>query len=237
MSGIVDFHSHILPGIDDGSASVEESIAMLRMEAAQGIQRVVATPHFYAHHDTLERFLVRRQEAEDQLREGIAGLPEMPEIILGAEVYFFHGISECDALPELTIGKKGYILIEMPPTPWTGSMYAELEQIRDKRGMIPIIAHVDRYFSLFSTYAIPKQLEKLPVLVQANAGFFLRGSSKARALRMLERDQIQLLGSDCHNLTTRPPNLDKALSVIEGHLSPQVIERIGRYQEQVLFGM
>lgn len=48
MNGIMDFHSHILPGIDDGSASLEESIAMLRMEAEQGITHVIATPHFYA---------------------------------------------------------------------------------------------------------------------------------------------------------------------------------------------
>lgn len=71
---------------------------------------------------------------------------------------------------------------------------------------------------MLTTYGIPQRLEELPVLVQANAGFFLRAGTRAWALRMLERDQIQLLGSDCHNLSSRPPNLDKALRVIGRHL-------------------
>ena len=66
---MIDFHSHILPGIDDGSKSVEMSIKMLRREAQQGISRVVATPHFYPQTDNPERFLRRRAEAERILFE------------------------------------------------------------------------------------------------------------------------------------------------------------------------
>lgn len=237
MSRIVDFHSHILPGIDDGSASVEESLEMLRMESAQGIRQVVATPHFYAHNDTPEAFLSRRRKAVARLREGMANQTEMPEIILGAEVYFFHGISDCEALSELTIGENGYILIEMPPAPWTRRMYDELEEIQAKWDITPIIAHVDRYLGLLSAHGIPEQLAQMPLLVQANAGFFLRNSSRARALRMLERDQIQLLGSDCHNLTSRKPNLEEALQVIARHLPSDTTERIGFYQKQILAGI
>ena len=59
MGAIIDFHSHILPGVDDGSQSVQESLAMLKMEAEQGIQHVIATPHFYPKHDSPEHFLER----------------------------------------------------------------------------------------------------------------------------------------------------------------------------------
>ena len=236
MSGIVDFHSHILPGIDDGSASVEESVAMLQLEASQGIRKVVATPHFYPRHDEPEKFLARRAKAEMRLRQALGEHKDIPEIICGAEVYFFSGISDCDALPELTIEGKGYILIEMPPSPWTHQMYAELEEIRARWDIVPIIAHVDRYMSLLNTHGIPQRLEELPVLVQANAGFFLRAASRARALRMLENDQIQLLGSDCHNLTSRPPNLEKALQIIERHSMAEAVRRVESYQEQVLSG-
>lgn len=231
---ITDFHSHILPNMDDGSASVEESIAMLRLEAEQGIGQVIATPHFYPRHDSPERFLARRREAERILRDAMALHDNLPEVICGAEVYFFPGISECDALPQLTIGGKKCILIEMPPVPWTKSMYLELEAIQARWGLTPIIAHVDRYLGVLNTHGIPQQLEKLPVLVQANASFFLRSSSRGRALRMLKQDQIQLLGSDCHNLTSRPPNLEKALQVIGRHLPPDILERISSYQQQAL---
>ena len=65
---VTDFHSHVLPGIDDGSTSVEESIAMLRMAAEQGVRRVIATPHFYPRHDSPEHFLEKRNLAESALR-------------------------------------------------------------------------------------------------------------------------------------------------------------------------
>ena len=73
MRYFTDFHSHILPEIDDGSSSVEESLAMLQAERDQGIQSVVATPHFYAHHDSPERFLKRRAAARQRLLGGSAG--------------------------------------------------------------------------------------------------------------------------------------------------------------------
>ena len=123
MGACVDFHSHILPGVDDGSKSVEESLELLRMEAQQGIRHVLATPHFYASHDTPERFLKRRAAAWEKLRAAMANEPGLPEVTLGAEVYYFNGISDSDVLKELTIGKKRFILIEMPLPPWTDRMY------------------------------------------------------------------------------------------------------------------
>ena len=234
MSGIVDFHSHILPGIDDGSASVKESIAMLQMEMEQGIRQVIATPHFYPRRDSPESFHARRHAAEAQLQDALAEHGELPQIICGAEVYYFSGISNCEALPELTIGNKSHILIEMPHAPWTRSMYAELEEIQARWGITPIIAHVDRYFSPLSTHGIPEMLEKLPVIVQVNASFFLHSGSRGKALRMLKRNQIHLLGSDCHNLTNRSPNLDKALQVIGKRLPSDVLGRIELYENQIL---
>jgi len=230
VSKIIDFHSHILPGIDDGSSSLEESIAILRMEAEQGIEHVVATPHFYARHDTPKEFLVRRKNAEDRLREEMEKHTGLPKLSVGAEVYFFPGISDCDSLWELTIGKKGCMILEMPVSPWPERMYQEVENIHDKLGILPIIAHVDRYIRPFRTYGIPEKLRELPVLVQANASFFLRSSTRRMALRMLRKDQIHLLGSDCHNLLDRPPNLGDALQMIEHMLPLEVNEHIVSYQ-------
>lgn len=230
----VDFHSHILPGIDDGSKSVEESIALLRMEAEQGIDCVVATPHFYPRYDSPNKFLARRAEAEARLREAIANEPALPEVVVGAEVYFFRGMSQSEFLSELTIGGKQCILIEMPPAPWSEDIYRELEAIWDKWGITPIIAHIDRYIGPFRTYGIPKRLSQLPVLVQANADFFLEKATARMAMRMLKAEQIQLLGSDCHNLTSRKPNLGSALERIRQKLGEGVVEEINLLASEVL---
>ena len=234
MSGIIDFHSHILPRIDDGSASLEESIAMLRMEAEQGIGRVVATPHFYPRHDEPQAFLSRRREAELRLREEMARHSGLPELSIGAEVHFFSGISESDVLSQLTIDSKSCILLEMPQSPWTEAMYRELEQIPARQGITPVIAHVDRYIGPFRTHGIPERLAELPVLVQANASFFLQRSTARMALRMLKRDQIQLLGSDCHDLDNRPPRLGDAVEKILGSLGREALDHIAGYQCSVL---
>lgn len=229
-----DFHSHILPGIDDGSSSVEESLRLLEIEAEQGIKRVVATPHFYANHDSPERFLERRANAKALLEKALENRIDMPKIEIGAEVHFFRGISDSEFLPELTITNKRFILIEMPDSDWSESMYSELESIYYQRGITPIIAHMDRYISPFRTRKIPEKFSKMPVLVQANASFFLEGGLTSKlALKLLKEDKIQLLGSDCHNLTKRPPKLGLAAEVIRKKLGEEYLERIENYGETV----
>ena len=231
---ITDLHSHILPGIDDGSASVEESLEMLGMLWHQGIRSVVATPHFYGNHDQPERFLRRREAAMEKLTAAVSGCTEIPRIHLGAEVYYFQGMSDSDSLRDLTIGGSSYLLVEMPMGKWNDRMYKELVQIREKLDLIPVIAHVDRYLSPLATHGIPKKLEELPVLVQANAGFFLRGSTKGMSVRMLKKQQIHLLGSDCHNTTTRPPRIGQAVERIRKELGQEALEMIRGYQTQIL---
>lgn len=233
MRAVADFHSHILPDLDDGSASLEESIGMLRMEWRQGISHVVATPHFYPRQDDPVQFLAKRKAAEEQLREEMARHPHMPDLSVGAEVHYFPGISESEILSELTIDGKDFILIEMPLVSWTDTMYRELENIRVKQGITPIIAHVDRYMTPLRTFRIPERLEELPVLVQANASFFLNKLSRGTALRLLRADRIHLLGSDCHNLQTRAPNLGPAIQLIEKHLGTAALDRIQSYQDWI----
>ena len=234
MDRRVDFHSHILPGVDDGSRSVEESLEMLRAEARQGIGTVVATPHFYANHDTPERFLRRRAAAWEMLQTAMAQEAGLPEVILGAEVYYFSGISDSDQLHRLTTGQKRYIMLEMPTVPWTQNMYQEMENIYTKHGITPIIAHIDRYISPLRYRQILERLENLPVLVQANSAFFLRPTTAPLALRMLKEKRIHLLGSDCHNCSTRKPELGRAIEKIEKHLGASALEHLRFYEETVL---
>ena len=234
MDRRVDFHSHILPGVDDGSRSVEESLEMLRAEARQGIGTVVATPPFYANHDTPERFLRRRAAAWEMLQTAMAQEAGLPEVIPGAEVYYFSGISDSDQLHRLTTGQKRYIMLEMPTVPWTQNMYQEMENIYTKHGITPIIAHIDRYISPLRHRQILDRLEELPVLVQANSDFFLRPMTAPLALRMLKEKRIHLLGSDCHNCSTRKPELGRAIEKIEKYLGASALEHLRFYEETVL---
>ena len=233
MQTLIDFHTHILPGIDDGSKSTEESLAMIRIEAEQNIKHVVMTPHFYTSRESLAHFLERRSRALEHLNAAMGSIENVPQLSVGAEVRIFDGISQSEFLSELAISGTNCILIEMPMPPWSDSLLQELAQIRYQRDLIPIVAHIDRYISPFRTKGIPEALAKLPVLVQASGSFFTNRSTKNLALKLLRDDKIHLLGSDCHNLSSRPPNLREALSVIENKFGKNAILHINSIESGI----
>ena len=170
----------------------------------------------------------------DQLCRAIGPELAVPALRLGAEVYYYPQMSHSGVLEEFAIEGTRTILIEMPMGVWTDRMYRELEDIYNNLGLTPIVAHVDRYLGRFRDYGIPKALEQLPVLVQANAGFFLRPATASMAMKLLKADQIQLLGSDCHNLTTRPPEMGAAVRRIEEKLGQGIPDRIRNYEHMIL---
>ena len=224
---IVDLHSHVLPGVDDGSSSLTESLAMLRESAAQGIMVMAATPHFDPRSDTTEAFLERRNRAAEELKRQMeAG---MPRLLLGAEVRYFRGISESEKLPLLTLEGGRALLLELPPAPWPEEIWKELAQFRQRTGIVPIIAHLDRYIRPFRTRGIPERLGELDVLVQANSSFFLKRTTASLAQRLLREGKIHLLGSDCHGIRNRRPDLGATLKKIQPW-----IEHICRCQQRIL---
>ena len=110
---MIDFHSHILPGMDDGSKNVEESLQILKLMADQGIDKVAATPHFYASlsGESPEEFLIRRNTAEQMLRERIKNEEGLPQIFCGAEVKYFRGMSGVEDLKKLTLQGTELLLV------------------------------------------------------------------------------------------------------------------------------
>ena len=223
---MTDFHSHFLPGIDDGSDSVETSLQMLALWRGPGrVDRLCATPHFYAEHNTPGRFLRRRARALASLTQAAAdqGVP-LPEILLGGEVRFFDGIGAAEDLPALCLEGTNLLLLEMPFVPWTDRMLGEVAELR-RRGLTPVAAHVERYMG-FNSARMMRAFFDLDILIQCNAEFFLTRHTARKALRMLDRGQIHFLGSDAHNTTTRRPNLAEALSLIEKKLGPDAIDRL-----------
>lgn len=207
---MIDIHSHVLPGIDDGSKNVEESLAMLRSSARQGIGCVAATPHFYPMENSPERFLERREAAAERLRA--AWEPGLPKLLLGAEVYYFTGISQAKELDALCLGGT-LLLLEMPFCPWTERMAAETIALREQRGLNVVLAHIERYFRWQSKWLWAELLDR-GLLMQCNADFFLDWRTKRKARKMLSEGGIHLLGSDAHNMTSRPPRMGAARSSI-----------------------
>lgn len=218
---VIDMHTHILPKIDDGCGSSDESLELLRALWAQGVKKVVATPHFYASKDDPESFLERRAASAARLAERIDGIMQdgesecgMPSLYLGAEVEYFNAMYICRSLDDMCIKGTRYLLVEMPFYKWTSAMIDELRLIINNRGIVPIIAHIDRYFSNFNQQMLD-ELVRMGVIIQCNASAFLSIMTRSKVLTMLEEGKIHLLGSDCHNMGKRAPRIDEAATVIE----------------------
>lgn len=223
---MIDWHNHILPGVDDGSQNLAESIEMIKMQMAQGVTTVIATPHFYANDESVEAFLERRNAAFRELK---SKLPEdAPEILLGAEVGYYQGISRMENLKELRIQNSKLLLIEMPMTVWTEYMVRELVELAGKSSFQIVLAHIERYLNIQKP-SVWERLYENGILMQANASFFSRFISKHKALALLKEEKINFIGSDCHNTTSRPPMLQEAFNVIQKKMGSEYIDQMNEF--------
>lgn len=205
---MIDFHSHILPAIDDGARDVNMSLDMIAESKAQGVDVIVATPHFYADVDDPVSFVRRRKQAYNKLKTAMDYYPDdYPEIILGAEVLYFPGMSDCNELSMLKIENTDAILIEPPMLTWSDFILDEIEAVGKNLHCIPVIAHIDRYMQVLGDNYIIDRLSGRRVLVQCNASFFVKPYMQSYAAEYLSDCRVHLIGSDCHNMTNRAPNM------------------------------
>lgn len=212
---VIDFHSHILPGIDDGSRNVEKSLGMLQISASQGVDIIAATSHFYATEDRISSFLDRRQNAFEELKQCLTEKDEYPEIVVAAEVAFFSGISRAERLEDLTYQGTDLLLLEMPFSPWTKADIDEIKYILERRRMKVLLAHLERFLTIPGNKKKIYELLELPVYVQINAESFEQWVERRQIFKMLKKKGMIFLGSDCHGVHHRAPNLIKGRNALE----------------------
>lgn len=210
---IVDFHTHVLPKMDDGSESCSMSLEMLRQMRDSGVEIVVSTSHYYSRRESIQRFLDRRSASYQRLCEELDDT--CPKILLGAETAFYFGIEETPELDALCIEGTKTLLVEMPFARWSEYELNAIASLCLDRGMNVVLAHLERFFEFQKGTDMIERMLALPVFVQINAETVLPLMSRGRWIRMFEERKAHVLGSDSHNLTTRPPNLAKARAMIQ----------------------
>lgn len=203
---LIEHHCHLLPQIDDGSSSVEMSLEMINMMRSQGVERIIATPHFYAHreHNNIKAYLEKRQNAYEKL---IQADQSNSDILLGAEVAIEHGISKLPDIEKLRIADTDYILLELP---YAGFQHWYLDEITDlsyEHHLTPIIAHIHRYLEYYSKVEYEEVL-KLDAIFQINNEAFGNFKEKRFVKNLIKEGYPYLFGSDAHNLSDRKPNWD-----------------------------
>ena len=216
---MIDLHTHILPGIDDGSPDAATSMQMLRQMSVQGVTTVCASSHYYAEQQSIGQFCERRDQAFARLQQaGLGRYEDQPGVLPAAEVAFFRGISEQRELARLCIAGTRTILLEMPFCEWNDFQIEEVGVLALDLGYQVVLVHPERFLFSKNNIRLFERLQELPLGLQVNAGTLLKWRSRKQGLQILEGARCPLLGSDTHNLTTRPPNLQEGKCVIERKL-------------------
>ena len=233
---MTDLHTHILPGMDDGAENVEKSIEMLKAQRSQGVDTVVLTPHFYRYQENPKMFLERRLKSASELAKAMEKMGEerreLPTLVLGAEVAWRPDMAEWDELAQLCIGQTNNLLLELPFGPWSDKMLDHLYNFIGRSGVMPIIAHLDRYLKLQPKEYI-EDVMSLGAYVQVGSDILCHPLHRSGAMKLLRDGKVHTIASDCHDMTHRPPNLAAAMQIIRRKLGENVVEDLVSFSDKL----
>ena len=214
---MIDLHAHVLPALDDGSRSPDESLAMLRAAALDGTRVLCATPHaFGPDYDVARDAAVTAHAA---LADAVRAAGLAIELRLASEVWFradLDVLAREGRLALLGEGARRYVLVEFPPTHVPPEAEEVLFRLR-LEGVTPVIAHPERNPSCWARPETAVRLREQGALLQITAGSLtglFRKEAKDCARALFDREAVDLIASDCHRADRRPPGLSEAARVV-----------------------
>lgn len=227
MTKYIDIHSHILPGVDDGAKDMEMTIQMVDAVYSQGIRTMIATPHYYPGH-----IKYSRESLEDTYWKTVSAIREKySDFILlpGNEIYYRDEVvDKLNNKRIFTLAGSRYILLEFTPDVQYRRITEAVRRCVDS-GYYPILAHIERYRCLWKNDKNIGELIRTGAYMQVNAenfmgGFFFR--EKRFCLKLIQNGLVHFIGSDCHNMHDRSPNLKQAMDYLEEKLTSGVFQKI-----------
>ena len=230
MGEIIDVHSHILPGIDDGSRRMWETRELLKQAYGQGIRGVIATPHYhrgkhYVDPDGILELTEKVQAEADRL------FPDM-KIYAGQELIYYHGIFDAVAAGKtVPLAGSDCLLMEFQPDVTYEIIYQAVRQMALMRYR-PVLAHIERYPCLRALGRI-EELRKSGAYMQMNFSSLCAGSLQVQKVKeslwcrkMVQEGKIQFFGTDMHRVNFRPPEIKKAVEWMNRKCGEERAERM-----------
>ncbi|MBU3144966.1 tyrosine-protein phosphatase [Clostridium sp. CF012] len=214
---MIDFHSHIIHGIDDGAKNLDMSLEMVKISESEGVEYICATPHFIT-----EEFEINREKYIEKLNRLVLACREENlkiKILSGLEIYMHPNLPKLYKEKKIWgINDSEYLLIELPMGQfpmYTENVFYELKLL----GARPILAHPERNVKIMKNHDLIINLIEQGVLMQINAGSLLGDYGKEvkkTAESFVKRNMIHILGSDGHNITSRKTRLKVAYEKVKG---------------------
>jgi protein-tyrosine phosphatase len=217
MTGIVDMHDHMLPGVDDGAKNMDETIKLIIASYKQGVRNIIFTPHYREGWVTNkpEVLIKRLEEVKEQTKDMFPDL----NLYLGNEIYY-----HSDAAGKVTEGKifplasSRYVLVEF-------SIAEEFAIVKEglysfiSEGFIPVLAHAERIQCLHkNTVDRVSELVNMGAYIQINASGVTkktRFKTKRFVKKLASYDLIHFIATDAHNMQDRKPNFTDCISFVK----------------------
>ncbi len=225
---MVDIHLHILPGVDDGPRTLDESLRLAEELVSQGVRKAAATPHWgrLSRYSSLEEIKEGFLRVKESLEK--AGIPL--ELCLGFEIFLnLETLEDIKKLGrQLGLSQTSYFLVEFPFQFIYPNWDYLLSSIKDM-GLRPIIAHPERYSYILTRPSILEEMVSMGALAQVNAESLVGvyGKEIKRFSRNCIKDGLcHLVASDAHGLSGRPPYISEAKGELEGILGEEELREI-----------
>lgn len=226
---MIDFHSHILPNIDDGSRSLNETIHILKEAPKAGFTKIISTSHYIdGYYEANED---QRAKLLNEVKENFQGM----ELYLGNEIYITNQMT--DLLSEKkasTINNSKYVLFELPMNTKAMDVKEVVFRLMEK-GYVPIIAHPERYKYVKENIEYVRELADMGVLFQSNygssIGMYGKKAQKTQK-KLLEEGLIQFFGSDVHTVEQVYTKMPKILKKLRKIISEEELEQFSTVNPQ-----
>ena len=236
---IVDFHTHLFNRIDDGADCMNTTKNMLHKSLHHGVDAVLFTSHCYpVSPEDIEKFLHKREKQKAYFRYkpewGDEPFTDVPKMYFdGCEVHLTGDISRFPNIKDLCIEKTDYMLLEMPMKMWTDETVENVYKLTLK-GIKPIIAHDER--NVHQRMELRNALYELDVLIQINAPSLSMKEYKKDIDRLFSIGMAHVIGTDMHNLTSRPPCMEEARKIIKKRYGRECWQYLHNNATRILAG-
>lgn len=232
---MVDLHTHILFGMDDGAADISESRKLIELQQKNGIKKIALTSHFYSYKESAEEFLKRREEKFLIFYETFKDFSI--EFKTASEVYISSNLLNIDNLLPLCYKNTNYMLLELPfSKPFNEKLFDTVEKLIFNKNIIPVIAHAERYEAVQNDLSILDKFNEMGCAIQMNASAIIEKVTRRLALKLIENNKIHAISSDCHNVRNRKPNSLQAFEIINKKLGKTYCETLNKNADKIFNG-
>ena len=228
--GLYDCHCHILPGLDDGSRSLEETERLLRQEHAQGVRTVIATPHFRP--SRWRQDTDRLHMALQQTRRLARQIDPQLRVYLWNEAYWEDGLIYHLKNGDCRTAGDGCVLVETRPDCSEDTLY-QMARLLTANDYTPVFAHIERYRALRENRKMIDELREQGAWMQVNSDSIAGNNGFFTAMfcrRLLKERKIDLIGTDCHRVDFRPPNFRECVEYLRRHTGRDYFDWLMREQ-------